>query len=120
MILSAALAFFIAAPSAQATQPGVIEFIDYDYIESPRTAYIDTEYVPNSKTELEMAFSFTTNLTTKTYVFGVYGGDVLGRLQFSYGPAATGCFLGYGKDYQSDVPGIPYNTSRHIVRRILF
>ena len=80
--LVATIAFAIAAPSVQATQPGTIEFIDYDYIESPRTAYINTEYVPNSKTELEMAFSFTSNLTEKTYVFGVYGTSG-GRFQFS-------------------------------------
>ena len=114
--LVATVVFFLAAPSAQATQLGTSGFIDYDYIESPRVAYINTGYVPNSKTKLEMEFSFTTELETKTYVFGVYGDN--GRFQFSYGPATTGCFLGYGEKYQSDVPGIPYNTSRHVVRYV--
>ena len=87
------------------------------YIESDRLAYINTEYGPNAKTKIEMKFSFTTNLETKTYVFGVLGENG-GRFQFSYGPAATGCFLGYGNTYQSDVPGLPYNTANHIVRYV--
>ena len=115
--LVATIAFALAAPSVQATQPGTIEFIDYDYIESPRTAYINTEYVPNSKTELEMEFSFTTNLETKTYVFGEYGTNG-GRFQFSYGPINIGCFVGYGVDFDRAVPGLPYDTERHVVKYV--
>ena len=37
---------------------------------------------------------------------------------FSYGPASTGCFLGYGEKYQGDVRGLDYNKSRHIVKYI--
>ena len=94
-----------------------MEYRDASYIESDRTAFINTEYVPNAKTELEMQFAFTTTLTNKTYVFGVYG-STDGRFQFSYGPASTGCFLGYGGKSQSDVPGIPYDTSRHVVKYV--
>ena len=115
--LVATIAVALVALSAQATQPGVIEFIDYDYIESPGTAYIDTEYVPNSKTEIEMEFSFTEELAAKAYVFGVYSSNG-GRFQFSYGPDTTGSFLGYGSLYQSDVPGLQYDTSRHVVRYV--
>ena len=86
-----------------------------DYIEANRTAYIDTKYVPKADTELEMEFSFTRELSTKAYVFGTYGKDG-GRLMFSYGPAATGCFLGYGTNYQSNVSGLIYNTERHVVK----
>ena len=48
----------------------------------------------------------------------MYGGNASGRFQFSYGPPDLGCFLGYGNLYQGDVPGIPYNTSRHIVKYV--
>ena len=88
------------------------------YIESYRTAYINTKYVPNSKTDIEMAFSFLYPLKTRAYLFGVYGSDDGGRLQFCYGPAAVGCFLGYGSNYQSGVTGIPYNTARHVARYV--
>ena len=115
--LAATIAVALVALSAQATQLGTSGFIDYDYIESPGTAYIDTGYVPNSETELEMKFSFTEELAAKAYVFGVYSNSG-GRFQFSYGPTSTGCFFGYGEKYQSDVPGLQYDTSRHVVRYV--
>ena len=37
---------------------------------------------------------------------------------FSYGPTSTGCFLGYGTNYQSNVSGLTYNTERHVVKYI--
>ena len=83
------------------------------YIESDQTAYIDTRYVPNAQTEIEVDFAFTKTLGTKPYIFGTYGDDG-GRFQFSYGPPNAGCFLGYGGTFQNNVSGIPYNTSRHI------
>ena len=83
------------------------------YIESDQTAYIDTRYVPNAQTEIEVDFAFTKKLGTKPYIFGTYG-DEGGRFQFSYGPSNAGCFLGYGWTFQNNVSGIPYNTSRHI------
>ena len=115
LVAVVAIALSIVAPHAQATQPDTGGFIDYDYIESPGTAYIDTGYVPNSKTELEMKFSFTTNLATKTYVFGVYGTNG-GRLQFSYGP--ENCFFGHGgnNDYDNAVTGLSYNMSNHVIK----
>lgn len=94
-----------------------VSYRNADYIEANRTAYIDTKYVPNGSTELEMDFAFTTILTSKTYVFGSYGDDA-GRLQFSYGPADTGCFVGYGNKFDRAVPGLPYNTERHIVKYV--
>ena len=113
-----AIVLSIVAPHAQATQPDTSGFIDYDYIESPRVAYINTGYVPNSKTELEMKFSFTTILDTKTYVFGVYGTNG-GRLQFSYGP--ENCFFGHGgdNDYDNAVTGLAYNMSNHVIKYVL-
>lgn len=96
-----------------------MEYRNMAYIESDRTAFIDTEYRPNSKTEIEMTFSFLYLLEDKkTYLFGVYGGNSSGRFQFSYGPPDLGCFLGYGSKYQSNVPGIPYNTSRHVAKYV--
>ena len=88
------------------------------YIEANRTAYIDTEYVPNENTELEMAFAFTSLTNLKTYVFGTYGSHDCGRFQFSYGPADTGCFFGYGSGFDRTVPGLPYNTDRHVVKYV--
>ncbi len=88
-----------------------------DYIEANRTAYIGTGYVPNANTELEMAFAFTSLTNVKRYVFGSYGTGG-GRLQFSYGPADTGCFVGYGNPYDRAVPGLPYNTDRHVVKYV--
>ena len=88
------------------------------YIESDRTAYIDTRYVPNGQTEIEVDFAFTRLISdTKPYVFGTYGSNG-GRFQFSYGPSNLGCFLGYGNTYKSNVLGIPYNVSRHVVRYV--
>lgn len=88
-----------------------------DYIEANQTAYIDTRYVPNADTELEMEFAFTRELSTKTYVFGVYGSNG-GRFMFSYGPANEGCFVGYGNVFDRNVLGLPYNTERHIVKYV--
>ena len=101
---------FTAGPDATAYRVAT-------YIETDRTAVVNTEYTPNAKTEIEMQFAFTRLLETKTYVFGVYGSNG-GRLMFSYGPASTGCFLGYGNTYQTDVPGLPYNTAKHVVRYV--
>lgn len=93
------------------------QYRDATYIESNQSAFVDTEYVPNARTELEMKFAFTTTLTNKTYVFGTYGGNG-GRYMFSYGPIETGCFFGYGNVYDNAVPGLPYNTGKHIIRYV--
>ena len=102
-----------------------VEYIESDTDGHPdsdtnRLAYIDTGYIPNGNTQLEMEFSFTTNLTRKTYVFGTYGSGG-GRLQFSYGPAVAGCFLGYGNSYTNSYV-LPYdnyyNTDRHVVKYV--
>ncbi len=88
-----------------------------NYIEANRTAYIDTGYVPNANTELEMEFAFTEELDMKTYVFGSYGVSSKGRFMMSYGPASTGCFLGYGAAYTNSFV-LPYNTERHVVKYV--
>ena len=88
-----------------------------DYIEANRTAFINTEYIPNANTELEMVFSFTSLTKVKRYVFGSYGPKD-GRLQFSYGPDSTGCFLGYGSPYTNSFVGLPYNMERHVVKYV--
>lgn len=97
--------------------PDVTAYRNAAYIETDRTALINTEYVPNSKTELEIQFSFTRLLKDKRYVFGVYG-DNGGRFMFSYGPPSTGCFLGYGNTFTNSVAGIPYNTAKHIMKYV--
>lgn len=94
----------------------VNDYREADYIEANQTAYICTGYTPNANTELEMDFAFTSILTNKTYVFGSYGSN--GRLQFSYGPADVGCFVGYGKHMDRAVMGLPYNTERHVVKYV--
>ena len=87
------------------------------YIEANRTAYINTGYVPNGNTELEMAFAFTSLTNIKTYVFGSYGSSGEGRFMFSYGPADAGCFVGYGNTYTNSFV-LPYNTNRHVVKYV--
>ena len=101
----------------------VNEYRKATYIEANRTAYINTGYTPNANTELEMDFAFTSILTNKTYVFGVYGTGVDGkgdggRFMFSYGPANEGCFVGYGKVFDRKVLGLSYNTERHVVKYV--
>ena len=86
------------------------------YIEADQTAFIDTGYVPTGNTKFEMAFAFTKELSSRKYVFGTYGSSGRGRFMFSYGPADTGCFLGYGTNYQGNVSGLIYNTERHVVK----
>ena len=92
-----------------------------NYIEANQTAYINTGYTPNADTELEMTFSFTTNLETKTYLFGSYGESGEGRFMMSYGPDTTGCFLGYGEAYTNSYV-LPqdnyYDTNRHVVKYV--
>ena len=92
-----------------------------NYIEANRTAYINTGYTPNANTELEMAFSFTTNLEKKTYLFGSYGESGKGRFMMSYGPDTTGCFLGYGEAFTNSYV-LPqdnyYDTNRHVVKYV--
>ena len=86
------------------------------WIESDRTAYVDTEYKPSAGTEFEMKFAFTRTLSSRTYVFGEYGASAQGRFMFAYGPASTGCFLGYGANYDGAVAGVPYNDDVHVAR----
>ena len=50
-------------------------------------------------------------------MFGVYGSNG-GRLMFSYGPASTGCFLGYGNTHTNSAAGIPYNTAKHVMKYV--
>ena len=95
-----------------------LEYKDALYIQSNRSAYINTQHTPTEETAIEMTFAFTQTLEKKTYVFGVYGADAKGRFQFSYGPSATGCFLGYGSNYKSDVRGLTYDTARHTVKYV--
>ena len=97
--------------------PDVTAYRKAAYIESDRTALINTGYTPTDKTELEIQFAFTKLLDDKRYVFGVYG-DNGGRFQFSYGPTSTGCFLGYGGAYTNSVAGIPYDTAKHIMKYV--
>ena len=97
--------------------PDVTAYRNASYIESDQTALINTEYTPTSETELEIQFAFTELLEDKRYVFGVYG-DGGGRLQFSYGPASTGCFLGHGTAYTNSVAGIPYNKAKHVMKYV--
>jgi len=97
--------------------PDVTAYRKAAYIESDRTALINTGHTPTSETELEIQFAFTNLLDDKRYVFGVYG-DNGGRFQFSYGPTTTGCFLGYGGAYTNSVAGIPYNTAKHIMKYV--
>ena len=109
-----------AALSARAGMDSrIVKFVEYIESDTNRAAYINTEYVPNEDTEIEMAFSFTTNLEVKTYAFGTYGDDSVGRFQFSYGPDATGCFFGYGRNYTNSYAGLTYDTSRHVVKYVL-
>jgi len=98
--------------------PDVTAYRKAAYIESDRTALINTGHTPTDKTELEIQFAFTKLLDDKRYVFGVYG-DNGGRFQFSYGPTSTGCFLGYGGAYTNSVAGIPYNTAKHVMKYVL-
>ena len=88
------------------------------WIESDRTAYVDTEYKPGAGTEFEMKFAFTRTLSSRTYVFGEYGASAQGRFMFAYGPASTGCFLGYGANYDGAVAGVPYNEDIHVARYV--
>lgn len=97
--------------------PDVTAYRNAAYIETDRTALINTGYAPTSKTEIEIQFSFTQLLEDKRYVFGVYG-DNGGRFQFSYGPTSTGCFLGYGNTFTNSVAGIPYNTAKHVMKYV--
>lgn len=98
--------------------PDVTAYRNAAYIESDQTALINTGYVPTTNTEIEIQFSFTKLLEDKRYVFGVYGDNDGGRFMFSYGPATTGCFLGYGSTYTNSVAGIPYNTAKHIMKYV--
>lgn len=119
----AALSAFGIAPSSGNLK--FVEYIESDTDNQPesdtkRLAYIDTEYVPNANTVIEMEFSFTAAISKKTYVFGTYGSGG-GRLQFSYGPASAGCFIGYGNTYTNSYV-LPYdnyyNTERHVVKYV--
>jgi len=97
----------------------VTSYTRLSYIETvEKAALVNTYYTPDSNTELEMQFAFTKELEAKAYVFGVYGSNSGGRLQFSYGPTSTGCFLGYGTAYSSSVSGITYDMSKHIVKYV--
>ena len=97
--------------------PDVTAYRNAAYIETDRTALINTEYVPTTNTEIEIQFSFTKLLEDKRYVFGVYG-TTGGRFMFSYGPPSTGCFLGYGNTFTNSVAGIPYNTAKHVMKYV--
>ena len=102
--------------AGEVTREVSLSYRKADYIETDCTAFIDTGYAPNENTKLEMEFAFTKEVSTKRYVFGTYASG--GRYMFSYGPANTGCFLGYGTNYQSNVSGLTYNTERHVIKYV--
>lgn len=106
----------IADVSAEMTYS--LKFYEHIDSDSSRLAYIDTGYVPNENTEIEVQFSFSETLSTKAYVFGTYGSNSKGRFQFSYGPTDTGCFLGYGNNYSNSVQGVSYDTNIHTVKYV--
>ena len=103
--------------AGEVTREVSLSYRKADYIETECTAFIDTGYVPNGNTKLEMEFAFTKEVDTKRYVFGTYASGG-GRYMFSYGPASTGCFLGYGTNYQNNVSGLTYNTERHVIKYV--
>ena len=114
------LAIPLVASALDAPTPYRLKFVEYIESNSDRLAYIDTGYVPNANTEIEMDFSFVptpTNLLAKTYVFGVYGKSGK-RFQFSYGP--DNCLFGFGPDgnWDNAVTGFAYNTARHVVKYV--
>lgn len=43
---------------------------EIDYIESSGTQYIDTKFIPNQNTRVEVRFLFTENLTSNAWIFG--------------------------------------------------
>ena len=103
--------------AGEVTREVSLSYRKADYIETECTAFIDTGYVPNGDTKLEMEFAFTKEVDTKRYVFGTYASGG-GRYMFSYGPASTGCFLGYGTNFQNNVSGLTYNTERHVIKYV--
>ena len=103
--------------AGEVTREVSLSYRKADYIETECTAFIDTGYVPNGNTKLEMEFAFTKEVDTKRYVFGTYASGG-GRYMFSYGPASTGCFLGYGTNFQNNVSGLTYNTERHVIKYV--
>ena len=107
----------LAVSSVEAALPPYrLKFVEYIESNSDKLAYIDTGYTPNAGTEIEMEFAFTrTDLTLKTYVFGVYGTGG-GRFQFSYGP--DNCLFGFGNNYDNNVTGFAYDTNRHVIRYV--
>ncbi len=116
LALCAAAAF--SAWALDKPSPCRLKFVEYIESNADRLAYIDTGYVPNAQTEIEVDFAFTrTNLDVKTYVFGTYSNNG-GRFQFSYGPDPLGCFLGYGSTYTNSFRGLPYDTERHVLKYV--
>ena len=110
------LATTLVASALDAPTPYRLKFVEYIESTTNRSSYINTEYVPNANTEIEMEFAFTTNLEAKTYVFGEYGNA--GRFQFSYGP--NNCSFGFGANANWDnaVTGFAYNTEKHVIKYI--
>jgi hypothetical protein len=116
-LFALAVCVFAALTASAGMDSRIVKFVEYIESDENRAAYIDTEYVPNENTEIEMAFSFTTNLVDlKTYVFGEYGHA--GRLQFAYGP--ENCLFGFGgqDNYDGAITGFAYNTERHVVKYV--
>ncbi len=119
-ILFAAIVALATLPAAALDKPAPcrLKFVEYIESNSDKLAYIDTGYVPNANTEIEMDFALTeTNSNVKFNVFGVYGQSGM-RLQFSYGP--DNCSFGYGEyaNWDNAVTGFAYNTARHIVKYV--
>lgn len=100
---------FIGVGSGGSDTPDVPPGINYvDYLQSTGTQCLDTAYVPNANTRVEMTFQLTTPDDTNQAIFAVAG-------QFSfrwYG--ASGCFRTNGSN-NVDFSTIINSTAKHTV-----
>ena len=77
-------------------------YTQVEYVQSTREQYIDTEYVPNANTKIDVTFSVVEYNEGSGYkganIFGCYGGNNAGRCQFRYGQPL---FVGWGASYDN-------------------
>lgn len=86
-------------------------YCEVEYIESTGTQYIDTEYIPNNNTSIEMVISGVSansfSITSGTWFMGARQGYLNNAFGFYYNPSSQRFFYAFG----NDMPYSEYSSS---------
>ena len=89
--------FALIGDTEQATRILPEGYTQLDYIESDGTQYIDTGFIPDSNTKIDLDVAYTTLTTSVSYVVGAYVAN--GNRNNIYASSSQAWSAGYGEKY---------------------